>query len=221
VQRRVFLKTALASLAALAVGTAAYGFLCEPRRLRLRRVAIRLPRLPPDLAGLKIVQIADTHHGPRTPRGFVEKAVALAAAERPDLVVLTGDYVHQDSRFIRPGIEPFSSLRPPLGVFAVLGNHDHWHDAALTRECLARAGVADLTNSHALVERGGERLCLAGVGDLWEDEQDLVSALSGVADPVPRILLSHNPDYAESLPPAPRVDLMIAGHTHGGQINLP
>lgn len=219
--RRTFLKSASVTLSALAAGGAAYAFFWEPRRLIVRRVTVALPLLPPGLAGLRIAQISDTHHGPYTGRGFVEKAVGLVRAEKPDLVVLTGDYVHKDSAYTPAGIEPFALLRPPLGLFAVLGNHDHWHDADLTRECLARAGAVDLTNAHALAEKGGETICLAGVGDLWEDEQDLAAALDGVEESALRILLSHNPDYAELMPRTPRVDLMISGHTHGGQIDLP
>lgn len=220
-ERRKFLKTAFSSLAALAAGGGAYAYFWEPRRLVLRRVSVALPRLPAGLAGLKIGQISDTHHGPYTGRAFVEEAAALVWAERPDLIVLTGDYVHRGAAFIPGGIDPFASLRPPLGLYAVLGNHDHWHGAALTRECLARAGARDLTNRRVVLERGGGTLCLAGVGDLWEDEQDLAAALSGTDESSPRILLSHNPDYAELLPVAPRVDLVIAGHTHGGQVALP
>jgi predicted MPP superfamily phosphohydrolase len=101
----------------------------------------------------------------------------------------------------------------------VLGNHDHWGGERGAIEACERHGIELLTNRHHLLARGDAKLCIAGVADLWCDEPDITRAVAGVADDVPRIVLSHNPEYAEDMP-RERVDLMLSGHTHGGQVRL-
>lgn len=192
----------------------------EPRFLTVYRVNMTIPGLPRAFAGLRIVQITDIHHGPFLDISRVEASVDLANSLRPDLIALTGDYVHRSPRFIAPCHRALSALRAPLGVYGVLGNHDHWEDADLTKEEMKRAGIVELTNTNRWIERGGEWLCIAGVGDLWEDEQLLDRALAGAPENGAVILLSHNPDYNEQMNDR-RVKLMLSGHTHGGQVVLP
>jgi hypothetical protein len=145
----------------------------------------------------------------------------MANALEPDVVLLLGDYVHRGARYIAPGIAPFAKLRARDGVYAVLGNHDHWDGQADTLRALRAAGVESLVNRSVVLRRRGDPLVVAGVGDWMEDEQRLDVALAGRAPGQPRIVMSHNPDYAESLPPSERVDLLVSGHTHGGQVSLP
>jgi predicted MPP superfamily phosphohydrolase len=105
-------------------------------------------------------------------------------------------------------------------VYAVLGNHDHWHGVEASSRALAAAGIHELTNTGVWLESGSERLRLAGVDDLWTGFQDIDKALADAAESDACIVLSHNPDYAETLRD-PRVSLVLSGHTHGGQAVFP
>jgi len=147
------------------------------------------------------------------------------------MFLLTGDYVHQSPAYIEPVVEELGKLRPKIGTLAVLGNHDWWEDAALFRREFGRVGIPLLDNTRCiltperkLVPKGREGLAIAGVGDLWEDRLDYQAALADLPEHMPRLLLSHNPDVAEEqrfIRGGHRVDLMLSGHTHGGQICLP
>jgi predicted MPP superfamily phosphohydrolase len=209
-------------------GAGAWGVWLEPALLRVRRYRIPIADLPAWAEGLRIVHLSDTHHGPYVSLPYLARAVARANALSPDLIVLTGDYVQRTPRAIAPGVAILGGLRARLGRFAVLGNHDHWEGPEASREALAAAGLTLLDHRHVFLgpegempAPGAEGLCLAGLGDLWEDERPPAEALAGVPSSVARLVLSHNPDYAEKIPADLRVDLMLAGHTHGGQVRLP
>ncbi|MBS3821670.1 MAG: metallophosphoesterase, partial [Phycisphaerae bacterium] len=148
-------------------------------------------------------------------------AVDAANAARPDLVVLLGDYVSRADAITRALVEVLRSLRAPLGVYAVLGNHDYWTDAPAMIRIFDDAGVRMLTNDHAVLTRDGQPLCLAGVDDLMAGSPSLTDALADAPDDAPRLLLCHNPDYLDRMPRDVRVDLALCGHTHGGQVRLP
>ena len=107
-----------------------------------------------------------------------------------------------------------------MGRFSVLGNHDHWESAPASRHALDAAGIARVDNAGTWLERGGARLRVCGVGDLWTDHQDLPAALGDATDRDAVILLSHNPDFAEEVRDR-RVGLIVSGHTHGGQVVVP
>lgn len=218
--RRSFLRRLGCAATGLLLGGSVIDSLREPDQLRVTRVSVPFPNLPPGFEGLRIAQLTDLHHGPTVTLDFVQRAVDMANGLEPDLAALTGDYVYRGTEYIPPCIRVLGGLRAPLGVFAVLGNHDHWHGASLTREWMARVGIADLTNAAMAIQRGNDRLWVAGVGDLWEDTQRLDYALAGAPANAPVLLLSHNPDYAHLLTDR-RVGLMLSGHTHGGQVNLP
>ena len=134
--------------------------------------------------------------------------------------MLGGDYVHTDAKFIAPCFAALGNLSSKFGTFGILGNHDYWESAAQTRQSMRDNRVTELTNTGKWVEYSGERLRISGVGDFWEDTQDLESALGNTTDSDASILLSHNPDYVEEIQD-PRVGLVLSGHTHGGQIVLP
>jgi len=219
VTRRGFLRRIL--YGGLGAGAALLGYpFIEARWVRVSRRRIIVPRLPPEFAGTTAAFLADIHHGPYFGLGFVRSIVEDTNALGADLVALGGDYVHRDPKFIAPCIAELARLRAPLGVYAVLGNHDHWEGAPRTRAELAKAGIAELRNTGVWLTRRGSRLRLGGVGDLWEDTQDLDSALGGCRDDETVILLSHNPDYVEDIRDR-RVGLVLSGHTHGGQVNIP
>jgi len=229
IARRDFLKVGAGGLALVGCGAASYAQLVQPRWFTVSRFTHPMPGLPPALDGLRLVQLSDIHHGPWLSRAHVRRVVRAANDLRADLVVLTGDYVHTSPDYIAPVVEALAKLKASIGVVAVLGNHDWWEDGPYTRHELARHGIAMLDNTRLVVSSGrrleadaSEGLCIAGVGDFWEDEQLYGSALGGVPEAMPRVLLSHNPDVAEEASlEGHRVDLMLSGHTHGGQILLP
>src|SRR5207244_1046285 len=112
---------------------------------------------------------------------------------------LPGDFTHHNGRYLRPCFEALSVLRAPLGVFAVLGNHDHWGGPGQVHRALRDFGLTDLTNDGCWLERHGQRLRVGGVDDVWNGRQDIRAALGDTADDETCLLLSHNPDYAETL----------------------
>ncbi|MCG3125011.1 MAG: 3',5'-cyclic adenosine monophosphate phosphodiesterase CpdA [Phycisphaerales bacterium] len=236
--RRRFITGMASGLAGgIPAGTLAQGTLVNPWSLEVARYEVPIHGLPDSMRGLRLVQISDTHLGPRIPRDHIRRAVELTRRLLPDLVLLTGDYIHMGSWYIRPAAELFEPLvsasTPRLGVVAVMGNHDHYGDARQMTNELARIGVRVLNNDRTFVswdasgltdDAAAGGLCIAGVDDLLEGEVDHDAALAGVLSHTPRIMLAHNPDTSEllaGLPVAPRVDLMISGHTHGGQIAIP
>jgi predicted MPP superfamily phosphohydrolase len=227
--RRKFLKrSGLAALGSVVAG-GVYPFL-EAKWCQVVRRTIALPNLPPPFRGTRVALLADVHHGPFVPLAYVRHVVAMTNALRPDIVALAGDYVHRHHSYIAPGIEELGKLDAVLGRFAVRGNHDNrsYDDDShgsenylpLSQAALADAKIPDLNNTGYWLERGGARLRICGVGDLWTDHQDLRSALGNAGGDETVLLLSHNPDFVESIRDR-RVGLVLSGHTHGGQIIVP
>jgi len=207
-------------LAILALGLllGIYVFL-EPHWLKVRRYTIAGPDVPPAFDGKTIAFVSDIHHGPYLSQERVEGLVEKVNRLEPDLILFGGDYVHRDPKYILPCFEALQGIHAPLGVFGVLGNHDHWEDAGLTRKCMMESGIEPIDNRGAWVLASGDRIRIGGVGDLWEDSQDLEAAVGDASEDDFVVLLSHNPDYVEEID-SKRVDLVLSGHTHGGQVSL-
>ncbi len=219
------------------LGMAAGKGFWSSRRPELVKAGVRLSRLPCAFDGLKVGQITDIHAGPLVPSDLINKGVDILMAEKPNLVVLTGDFVSGATRFLwttyggfkQPHLDAcmtaLGRVRASLGVYAVLGNHDFWSGSeALAKVVrgLEGAGVRVLRNESVLLEREGGRIHLSGVDDYWEPSYNLARALRGVPQDACRILLSHNPDVNEDIENTrERVDLVVSGHTHGGQVVLP
>jgi predicted MPP superfamily phosphohydrolase len=227
-RRELLVRLGLSVGALGAFGMGAWGSIIEPSRLQLRRYTVPIRGLPAWAEGLRIAHLSDTHYGPYVPMPHVRRAVAMANNLEADLAVLTGDYVHRTERAIPEGIGILCTLKARLGRFAVLGNHDHWANAEACWRRFREGGVHTMDHRHLFLGPDGpqdepseDSICLAGFGDLWEDKQPPQVALEGVPEGIPRIVLSHNPDYAEKIPEGLRVDLMISGHTHGGQVFVP
>ena len=164
--------------------------------------------------------ISDVHHGPFVPRAYVRSIVAMTNALKPDLVLLGGDYCHRGPQYIAPVLEDLGKLEARIGRYAVLGNHDHWDGYKESVEGLEAAGIPLLRNAGVWVEKESSRLRIGGVGDLWCDNVDVARALGDATGEDAVVLLSHNPDVAETLRDT-RVGLMLSGHTHGGQVVVP
>jgi predicted MPP superfamily phosphohydrolase len=217
--RRKFLKRAALAAVGAATAGGAYPFL-EAKWCRVVRRTIALPNLPGPFRGTTVALLADVHHGPFVPLAYVRHVVTMTNALKPDIVMLAGDYVHRASHYIAPGIAKLGKLEARLGRFAVRGNHDNREFAAISRAALAEVHLPDLNNAGVWLERRGARLRIAGVADLWTDEPDLTAALGDATLDDAVLLLSHNPDFVESIRD-PRVGLVLSGHTHGGQVVVP
>jgi uncharacterized protein len=203
----------------------------ETYALKVETVDIPITGLPEAFEGFRIVQISDFHGRRFAPGGKLARESAAAA---PDLIVLTGDYVHNKAAGVdrvRPLLEALSEIAP---VYAVSGNHDHWTDWPLISGVLSESGIQVLDNSSVEIIRNQSRLTLAGVGDPYTGNDDLAKALPyPIVSPV--ILLAHSPtwfepghrQYSQTDADARRrellgqVSLTLTGHTHGGQIKLP
>ena len=223
--RRKFLKVAgLTTLGSVTAGII-YPFL-EAKWCRVVRRTIALPNLPLPFRGTTVALLADVHHGPFVPLAYIRHVVAMTNALQPDIVALVGDFVHYHHTYIAPAIDELGKLKGTLGRFVVRGNHDNqdYHGTRnfrpLSCAALVEAKLPDLNNTGTWFERGGARLRICGVGDLWTDHQDLETALGDATESDAVLLLSHNPDFVETIRDR-RVGLVLSGHTHGGQIILP
>jgi len=195
----------------------------------ITEIDIWLRRLGSAHDGLRIVHLTDIHHSIFTPLEDVQRAVHLANLLRPDVVALTGDYVTLSASYIWPVARALGKLRARLGVFAVLGNHDFQVDAGEIARALRAQAIRVLRNSHFALRagfapyptaRGSSALWIVGVDDLWWAADDLEAATRHVPGRDPKILLCHNP-LGIRMAAAHGVDLMLSGHTHGGQVRLP
>ncbi len=193
--------------------------LTEPFMLVIERQEIQLGRLPKDLDGFRIVHLSDFHYGPLTNSKHLERAVEAANDLHPDLVALTGDYISHDRAYAAPCAEVVGRLRARYGVYAVLGNHDHWTDAALIADLFQAEGIRMLINEGMRVDLSGESFWLAGVNDTMVGLEDLSLSLAGSREDEMKLLLAHNPIILRRAARA-RVDLVLSGHTHGGQVTL-
>jgi len=214
--------TALAVLAVI-------GFVGS-RRLVLRRLEVRLPRLSSAFDGLRVIQISDVHVGPHTSHSFLRRIGRLAEAEKPDLIAVTGDEVDDFARDVEPFSAAFGELHAPLGVFVVPGNHDVYAGWEAVCRGLREAGFRVLVNDATPIDRDGQRLWIAGTGDPagkgWSRRggastaPDIERTLAKVPLEEPVLALAHNPALWPALAER-RVDLTLSGHTHYGQLAIP
>jgi predicted MPP superfamily phosphohydrolase len=225
--RRAFLQQTANVVAAAPFVAGVYGLFKGRLDLEITRQPIRLPRLPSAFRGFRIAQLSDIHIGPFMTQDQIRKYVEMANALKPDLTVLTGDFVTFDPHTQLPVVQALSGLVAPFGVFGCLGNHDAWArvEDSITRLFL-QAGIRILRRQNAAIAIQGQSLNLIGVdytGQFVRTEgvvQHFLEGVESLIDPGRvNILLSHNPntfDRAAEL----GIDLSLAGHTHGGQATL-
>ena len=191
----------------------------EANSLSLERVEIKLERLPKKLDGFKIIHLSDIHHSPFTSFDHIARAVKIANRLRPDMFVLTGDYVSHELTYIQPVASLLGELQAPFGTHACLGNHDHWTDPELLTRCFRDAGINMMVNEGFRFEAHGASFWLAGVDDHMVGKTDLPAALRGSYPDEMKLLLAHNPIIFRKAVRA-GIDLTLSGHTHGGQIRV-
>lgn len=205
-----------------------YSHFVEPVWLEHNHIDLPIPNLPQELDGLRILHLTDFHLCDRVPAVHLRQAVEAGRRLECPIIALTGDFIHAGHRHVKAMAAILTRLAAPLGVYAVLGNHDYSvrnisgvrrypHLADDVTKALTDVGITVLHNEHRLLEYHGAQVAVAGVADLWCRESDVPRALKGIDPQVPRILLAHNPRSLDQLE-GNRCDVMLSGHTHGGQI---
>ena len=224
-QRRALVARATAAATGLLVtGLAATALRSVRKPVEVRKVRVRLGRLPPEQDGFKIVQLTDIHVGPTIGRSFVEEIVAHTNALAPDLIAITGDLVDGAVSHLAPAIEPLRKLRAPHGVFFVTGNHEYFSDAEAWVTELNRLGIRVLRNEMVSIGNGSGGFDLAGVDDRsavhyggLSPQDALTRALGNRKPDRELVLLAHQPRTLLDAEPF-GVGLQLSGHTHGGQM---
>ena len=234
--RRRFLKQAFYGAVGLGAVATMDGFLVEPHIPVAEHINIRLRNLPEAFHGFRIALMGDMHFGPYAGKAQVERAVRLALSLKPDLHILTGDFVShpffkpngiEGARHAEPCAEVLQQLTgtlagtlPGTRVVSVLGNHDHLNGPDFIADALDSRGLRVLRNESVPLERDGQRLWIVGVDDVYLHANDLDQALQKVPPRESKIVVVHEPDFADRTAKHP-VDLQLSGHSHGGQVRIP
>ena len=202
-----------------------WAFFIEPNRLITRQETIAIDNWPRELDGLRIAVLSDIHAGgsfinDKKLHSIVDRTNAL----HPDLIVILGDYMSRNgwtSKRVEPEVfgAALKNFSAPLGTYSVLGNHDWWYNSVKVRAGLEQNGIKVLENEVLQIEARGVSLWLVGLADLWEGPQRIEETIAKVPEGQTMIALTHNPDIFPNLPE--RVPLLLAGHTHGGQVRFP
>ena len=229
---------AIGTLAVLIAVFLSYSYFIGPRLFVVVEETLTVPNWSPNLNGFRVVAISDIHAGSNyAPEERIRYMVEQTNAQNADIVVLLGDYV-SESKFDRNArSKPYGTdrteLRMPVatiadilgglrakhGVYAVIGNHDEYHNAPKITAEFERVGIKVLENVVAVIEANGEKINIWGIEDLWKNRKVPVEVFEAIADKTNIISLTHNPDSLLQSPD--RVSLMFAGHSHGGQLNWP
>ncbi len=208
-------------LVGLLAGAGFYATRIEPRWLRVQRYVLPLRDLPPAFDGYRIVHLSDQHLGvPWTDR-FLPQVVQAANRENADLIALTGDLItwSRRARITPEDAAPLRNLRARDGVFKVFGNHDYV-DPPFVRDLLSGSGITLMQNEAHTLQRGNDRIALAGLDDVFWGRPDLPGTMAAIPAGVPVILLVHEPDFAPAAAAYPSILLQLSGHAHGGQVRL-
>jgi uncharacterized protein len=194
----------------------------EPGSLSVTRQDVRCRNLSPGFEGLRIGLLADFHFRPDKDDELVAKVIAETRREKPDLILLAGDFVDSSPAVLAPLLWHLKQLRATHGVFAVMGNHDGWNAGhAMLRRDFEKAGISFLINRHSLLSIRGESLAVAGTDFVWRGHPDPAGTLRGIAKETPVIAMVHEPDYFDVMTTRRDILLQVSGHTHGGQCRVP
>jgi len=207
-----------------------YGVFIEPRWIERTQIEIAVPNLPAEFEGYRIVHLTDIHFNFVSGEMFLNRVIESTNHLDPDMIALTGDFITHDARRMGPCLSQLAGLRAPDGLWAVRGNHDAKVHLTHTERMMETAGIRLLENRFESIQPRRERtrkarkgdaapkMTVAGVGDLWTGPCLPGAALEGSNPENTTIMLSHNPAAVRLLPQGRRVDLMLSGHTHGGQV---
>ena len=193
--------------------------LYNAHQVKVTEVEINSTDIPNSFDGIRMVFISDIHYGPYLSHEQLAKIVDQIIQINPDLILLGGDYVFYRKKYIAPLFKELGRLHPPLGIFGVLGNHDHWADDNETRRKMRENKIICCDNKSFWVKKGSDSIKIGGVDDLWYGSQMPENTLRGLRKSDFAILLCHHPDYLENIH-SELIDLTLSGHTHGGQVTL-
>lgn len=191
----------------------------EARNIRLKEITFSSSNIPDAFDGKKIIFISDIHAGKYFTRKNIAELVKRINERNPDIIALGGDNTEKDQVYSTPFFEEIGKLKSRYGVFSVLGNHDYWEDPLLIQQGLINCGFNICDNRSYWIKEGSDSIKIGGVGEFWEDTQIIENTVNDVKQNDFCILLSHNPDYMEILN-TDKIDLMLSGHTHGGQVTF-
>jgi predicted MPP superfamily phosphohydrolase len=175
--------------------------------------------VPHNFVGKKIIFISDIHHGQLFSRERVADAVRKVNDLEPDIVILGGDYIYGDRKYIEPCFEELAKLKAKMGIYGVTGNHDYWEDNDLTEKSMKKAGITVLSDRAEWLKIDEDKIKIAGIDWYSTSEHDIDPLIEDAEENDFVILASHKPDFAEKLKTS-KIDLMLSGHTHGGQVTL-
>ena len=193
----------------------------RPSDFALYRLEVEIPGLESAFDGYTVAHLTDIHLGQWLSPARLEGVTDLTNGLEADLIALTGDYLSYDLDGSARDLEKaFGQLRAKDGVFAVLGNHDHWVGADRVRGLLDRCGIRELRNDVVTLRRGAAVLHLAGVDDVMVHQDDMPRVMERLPEG-PALLLAHEPDFADRAARTGRFGLQLSGHSHGGQVVLP
>ena len=235
-EKRILTANSAVSAAAVSIFKGYHN--ATPHNMELVNVRVKIDSLPPSFNGFKIALLSDFHSSLVVSRKHIAAAAEMAMNEKPDAIGLTGDFISGHARirsrtvgkirkkYINRCVDGLSQLKAEYGIYAVLGNHDFWSGShvveMITSELSRRIGAVWLRNKNVTVEKDGERIHILGVDDFWSRGCSLDDAYKGLNGNSVKILLSHNPDINKKIDEKKRdIDLVLSGHTHGGQMPMP
>lgn len=215
ITRRKFLKLAACSVFAIGVGFAVDAAMVEPHSIEVTSFPVFQQSARQVGKQLTIAFMSDFHRSLATPGKIIHQASRLCQLQKPDIILLGGDFISGDANLAGECADELGDLKAPAGIYYVLGNHDHWHGKDKVRSALSAKGFTDLTNLNTCIVPG---LFLCGLDDLWAGKPDKEKAFKGTGTGR-KLVFSHNPRIFSAINTSQCV--AICGHTHGGQINIP
>ena len=218
-KRKRFLKLCMLNGAAILLSC--YSFFIERYLVQINTYNIPVPNLPVEFNNFRIIHLTDLHYGFLVPEVFINSVIKKANALSKDIIVCTGDYIQEKNNTdqINQVWPILCKLKARFGVYSVLGNRDHWGSFERSLYWLNKS-KQNIRHTARSIEKDGKRIWIGGAGDLTEDKIGIDIAFKNVPNNECKILLAHNPDTADQGFKT-RVDLMISGHTHGGQVRIP
>ncbi len=209
----------LTCLVVLAAAILLYSYFIEPNKIQIIQYEYENKNTPESLRGFRIGFISDLHCD--TNARPTSEAAALLQKQDTDLLLIGGDFIDTKDDNLEKCLGPISQLKVRHGIFTVFGNHDNKkkHKSSV-RQITSKLGIKSLENDSVWVEEGGARIKIGGVGDFWTGTQNTEKIEKDVEESDTLVLLSHSPDYFPKVGSNKKIDIMLSGHLHGGQVGV-